>query len=240
MCPEPTKVAAAPASASLPHAESAALPRIEYSSSEPCALTRVGRAARGADRAAEQDVVAEDEVGRKALAQRGRVPLHPAVELRARAVLEELHLVALVPVEHEDRQEAGDVRPHRLCAAEVVLLRLRLLAEDGHVVPRARPLPRERACVDVRARTAEQVPVPEKDPHAADRARSGHVRARTRHVPRGHVRGQTPARSATDTSGPSRRRARSDGSRGRRGARRRGSRCARPRRRARQGAPRSS
>ena len=39
MCAEPTKTASAPASASRPHAESSALPRIEYSSSEPCALT---------------------------------------------------------------------------------------------------------------------------------------------------------------------------------------------------------
>ena len=39
MCAEPTKTASACASASLPHADSASLPRIEYSSSEPCALT---------------------------------------------------------------------------------------------------------------------------------------------------------------------------------------------------------
>ena len=39
MCSEPTTVAAAPARTSPPHADSSALPRIEYSSSEPCALT---------------------------------------------------------------------------------------------------------------------------------------------------------------------------------------------------------
>ncbi len=39
---EPTKVASAWASASLPHAASSGRPRIEYSSSEPCALTRNG------------------------------------------------------------------------------------------------------------------------------------------------------------------------------------------------------
>ena len=39
MCPEPTIVADALASTSLPHADSSGLPRIEYSSSEPWALT---------------------------------------------------------------------------------------------------------------------------------------------------------------------------------------------------------
>ena len=39
MCSEPTIAAAAPASASRPHSESSGFPRMEYSSSEPCALT---------------------------------------------------------------------------------------------------------------------------------------------------------------------------------------------------------
>ena len=108
---------------------------------------------------------AEDEVGRQVLAERGGVRLDPRVELGARAVLHELHLVALVAVEDEDRQQAADVRPHGLRAAEVVALRVRLLAEDRHVVPGAAPLARERARVDVRAGAAEQVAVPEQDPH---------------------------------------------------------------------------
>ena len=105
------------------------MPRIEYSSSEPCALTAKRAPRRGADRAAEQDVVREDEVGGQQLAQRRRVPLDPVVELGARAVLDELHLVALVAVEHEDGQQPADVRPHERRAAEVVPLRMRLLAE---------------------------------------------------------------------------------------------------------------
>ena len=43
MCAEPTNAACAPASTSLPHASSSGRPRIEYSSSEPCALTAYGR-----------------------------------------------------------------------------------------------------------------------------------------------------------------------------------------------------
>ena len=39
MCPEPTKTACAPASDSRPHRSSSGFPRIEYSSSEPCAYT---------------------------------------------------------------------------------------------------------------------------------------------------------------------------------------------------------
>ena len=167
MWAEPTNVACAPASASRPQAASSALPRSEYSSSEPCALTAKRAPARGADRPAQQDVVAEDEVGGQLLAQGGRVRLDPVVELGARALLDELDLVALVAVEDEDRQQAADVRPDRLGAAEVVALRMRLLAEDGDVVPGAAPLARERARVDVRAGAAEQVAVPEEDPHPA-------------------------------------------------------------------------
>ena len=42
MCSEPTMTAAAPPSTSPPHAESSAFPRMEYSSSDPCALTTYG------------------------------------------------------------------------------------------------------------------------------------------------------------------------------------------------------
>ncbi len=42
MCPEPTNVARAPASDSAPHADSSGFPRIEYSSSDPWALTANG------------------------------------------------------------------------------------------------------------------------------------------------------------------------------------------------------
>ena len=85
-------------------------------------------------------MVGEDEVGRQQLAERRGVRLDPVVELGARALLDELHLVALVAVEHEDRQQATDVGPHEPRAPEVVTLRVRLLAEDGHVVAGARSI----------------------------------------------------------------------------------------------------
>ena len=129
-------------------------------------LDGVARAARAPDRAAEQDVVAEDEVGRQLLAHRRRVRLDPGVELVARAVLEQLDAVALVVVEHEDGKEPADVGTHDLRATEVVALGMRLLAEDRDVVPGTRPLARELARVHVRPRPAEQVPVPDQDLHA--------------------------------------------------------------------------
>ena len=165
MWAEPTKTASAPASAALPHAASSGLPRIEYSSSEPCALTDVRRSGRGGDRPAEEDVVREHEVSGQSLANCGGVRLHPPVELVARAVLEQLDLVALVAVEDERRQQPADVGPDDLRPAEVVQLRVRLLAEHDHVVPRPGPLARELPRVHVRPRTTEEVPVPEQNPH---------------------------------------------------------------------------
>ncbi len=129
-------------------------------------LHRVARARGLADRAAEEHVVAEDEVGREALAKGARVRLDPAVELLARAVLEKLDLVALVVVEDEGREQPAHVRLHDLGRSQVVQLRMRLLTEHGHVVPRPRPLARELPRVHVRPRPAEQVPVPEEDAHA--------------------------------------------------------------------------
>ena len=113
--------------------------------------------------------MAEDDVGRQVLAQRRGVRLDPALELLPRAVLDELHLVALVAVEHEDGQEPAHVRPDDARAAEVVELRSRLLAEDGDVVAGVRPLPRQRPRVDVGAGAAEQVAVPEEDAHGEPR-----------------------------------------------------------------------
>ena len=73
---------------------------------------------------------------------------------------------AFVVVEHEDRQQpAGQLGHDDACAAEVVALRVPLLADDDDVVAEAAPLARERARVDVRAGAAEEVAVPEKDPH---------------------------------------------------------------------------
>ena len=57
----------------------------------------------GADGSPEEDVVAEHDVGRQLGTDCCGVRLDPRVQLTARAVLEQLHLVALVAVEHEDR-----------------------------------------------------------------------------------------------------------------------------------------
>ena len=98
-------------------------------------LDGVPRPGGRADGPAEQHVVREDEVGREQRADGGRVLVDPGVELLARAVLDATHLVALVAVEDEDREEPIDVRADRGRAAEVVRLGAGLLAEHRHVVP---------------------------------------------------------------------------------------------------------
>ena len=129
-------------------------------------LHGVRRAGCETDGAAQEHVVAQEEVGRQLVAHRRGVRLDPDIELLARAVLEQLHAIALVVVEHEDGQQAADVGPHDRSAAEVVALRVRLLAEDRDVVPTSRPLARELTRVHVRARPTEQIPVPDDDLHA--------------------------------------------------------------------------
>jgi hypothetical protein len=129
-------------------------------------LHGVSRSRRSPDRAAEQDVVAENEIGRQVLAHGRRVRSDPRVELLASAVLQQLHAVALVVIEDEDREQSTDVGPHDLRPADVVAFRMRLLTEDGDVMARARPRARELACVDVRPRSAQQVPMPDNNSHA--------------------------------------------------------------------------
>ena len=58
------------------------------------------------------------------------------VQLGPRRVLHALDLVAVVLVDDEDRQEAANVGTHRLGAAEVESLGVRLLGEDRDLVPR--------------------------------------------------------------------------------------------------------
>ena len=127
----------------------------------------VAGARRSADGSAEEHVVAEDEVGGKAFSHRRRVRLDPGVEPVVRAVLEQSHLVARIPVEHEHGEQPADVGPHGVGPAEIVALGMRLLREDRHVVTRAAPFPSQLPRVHVRARAPEQVPVPQQDPHAS-------------------------------------------------------------------------
>ena len=199
MCAEPTKTAPPRASTSAPHASSSGRPRIEYSSSEPCALTAYGAPLARPTAPPSRTWLQRTRSAGSVLAERRRVRLDPGVELLARAVLQQLDAVALVAVEHEDGKQAADVGTHDLRAAEVEALGVRLLAEDGDVVPGARPLARELAGVDVRARSRR----------AGTRARSGS----SCQVTPCHSGGHAPS-----TPG---------GSRGRRAGRPRGSRCAR-------------
>ena len=136
-------------------------------------MTAYGAPAARARRPAEQDVVAEDEVGGQALPSAAAFASTQGVELLARAVLQELHLVALVAVEDEHGQQPADVGPDDLRAAEVVALRVRLLAETVTSCPARAPLARELPRVDVRPRSAEQVPVPEEDAHPGILRRCG-------------------------------------------------------------------
>ena len=126
-------------------------------------LDHVARAGRRSHRPSGHDVVREDDVRRKMLAQRRRVELDVTVTLGPRQLGKPSRLQPLVTVEDEDRQDAADVRTHELRTAEVVDVRMPLLREQHDLVAGAAPLPRERARVDVRARAAQEVPVPEKD-----------------------------------------------------------------------------
>ena len=127
-----------------------------------------GRPARDPDRRAEQDVVDEKRVRRKLLADGGRVRLDEALELDARQILEAPRLEALVAVEDEHGQQpAGQLRADDPGAAEVEQLGMAFLADDHDVMARTAPFACERARVDVRARPAEQVAVPDDDPHRA-------------------------------------------------------------------------
>jgi hypothetical protein len=102
------------------------------------------------------------------VAQGGGVQRDEAVTLVAAQIGDQPRLDALVTIEDEDREHGADLGPDHLGAAEVEGRRLRLLAEDEHLVPGTAPSARDRARVDIRARSAQQVAVPEEDPHVAE------------------------------------------------------------------------
>ena len=119
-----------------------------------------------ADRSAHQDVVREDEAGGAEVAEGGDVRLDVGGPLGGREVLEEPRLEPLVAVEDERGQQASrQLRPDHLGSRKVVPARVALLADHRHLVPGEAPFPRQGSGVDVRARSPEQVPVPEVDPH---------------------------------------------------------------------------
>ena len=73
---------------------------------------------------------------------------------------------ALDGVQELREKVIGELR-RQMRAAEGVALRVRFLADDDDAVPGAAPLPGERPRVDVRPRPAQQIPVPQDDPHVA-------------------------------------------------------------------------
>ena len=85
----------------------------------------------------------------------------------AGAILETPHLVSVVAIEDEDRQQAADVGTCHRCAAEVVAPGVRFLREHCDLVPGSAPLPGEHPGVHVRAGAPEKVSVPEQDAHGA-------------------------------------------------------------------------
>src|SRR5207248_9653128 len=89
-------------------------------------------------------------------------------------------------------------------AAEVVGARVALLADDHDLVAQPAPGPRERPRVDVRARAAEQVPVPEDALHGRRllvRARGGTARVENRGLsPRSVARGRACTNSCPSSA----------------------------------------
>ena len=132
----------------------------------PVHLHDVRDPGRGGDGPAHQRVVREEEIGRQQLAQRGRVRLGVPLALVRRPLGQQLRTKALIAVEDEHREQpAGKLGANNLCRSQVEALRMRLLRHDHDVMPVAAPLAGERPGVDVRARAAQQVAVPEEDPH---------------------------------------------------------------------------
>ena len=121
---------------------------------------------RRSDRRAHQHVVRKHEIGGPERAQGHRVRLDIACTFLLAEVLEQPRLEPVVAVEDEDRQQSvWQLGPDDPRAGQVVLVGVRLLAEDGHIVTGVAPIARERARVDVRPGPAEQVAVPDEDPH---------------------------------------------------------------------------
>src|SRR4029453_6395127 len=149
---------------SLAHSPNSGRPRIEYSSSEPCAFTR-----NGAPLAAPTGPpISTWLVNTRSAGSNARSAAAFAVRasLGLAEVLEELRLEPLVPIHDEHGQQpTRKIDGNRLRAAEVVLLRRAFLRDDDDLVSPAAPLTRERAGVDIRPGSSEQVTVPEQDAH---------------------------------------------------------------------------
>ncbi len=127
------------------------------------------RAGGGRDGAPHQHVIREDQVGRQQLPERGGVRIHVGSALGRRRVLQELGTQTGIAVQDEHRQHpTGQVGDDNLRPAQVVAGGVAFLTHHDDVVAGAAPRARKRTGVDVRPGPAEQVAVPEKDPHPSD------------------------------------------------------------------------
>ena len=166
MCSDPAMTSAAAAKALARPGAELLVPAHRELELRAVRLDGEWHSGRGADRRSEEDVVREEEVGRQVLAHGGGVPFDEVLPLRGSEVLEVAGLHVLVAVEHEDRERPVEQRPDDRGAAEVVLLRMGLLAEDDDLVAEPSPRPRERPRIDVRPRPAQEVAVPNENLHA--------------------------------------------------------------------------
>ncbi len=166
MCSVPATTMQQRSRDSLPHRQSSSFPSIEKVELGAVHLDAERLPGRSADRPAEDQVVREDHVGREVVADRRGVGVDEALALLPRDVLHPSRLEILVAIDDEDRQEPADLRSDEGGAAEVVPLRVRILGEDGDLVPEPRPRSRERARVDIRARSTKEVAMPEENLHA--------------------------------------------------------------------------
>ena len=166
MCAEPTKTDAASFSDSLPQADSSALPRIEYSSSEPCALTAKRAPVAAPTGAPSSTWFANTRSAGRCSRSAAAFASTYALSLGLREVLQQPRLETLVAVEDEHGQHRADARPHgRARRARSNRSGCGSWENDRHVVAGARPLAHERLRVDVRSRPAQQVAVPDEDAH---------------------------------------------------------------------------
>ena len=154
------------ARASAPQAESAALPRIEYSSSEPCALTANGAPAAAPTGPPRRTwFVKTTSAGNRSRSAEAFASTQASSSARCSPAAG----APRTPRSGRARRRAAapDVGPQRQGGAQVVARRGGLLGQHRHVVAGEAPLAGEHPGVDVRARAAEQVAVPEEDAHRA-------------------------------------------------------------------------
>ena len=131
-----------------------------------CLYAKGGAAGRS-DGPAHQDVVGEHEIGRAATREAQPRSLRPTRVARPRRSPGGTSARApLVPIHDEHGQQpTRKIDGNRLRAADAGLLRCAFLRDDDDLVSPAAPLTRERAGVDIRPGSSEEVTVPEQDAH---------------------------------------------------------------------------